>query len=122
MSIIGFPELEDVDNLPSRVLEMYNKICGHALGKVLKLSIARNTKIVNRCKILKTLGEWEALFERVMSSSFLKGRNDRNWKASFDWIIRNDDNPLKVLEGKYDDKVFANITRGTAKNTKVVID
>ena len=28
--------------------------------------------------------------------------NDRGWKADFDWLIANDTNVLKVLEGKYD--------------------
>jgi hypothetical protein len=32
---------------------------------------------------------------------FLRGENERGWKASFDWLIRNDENYLKVLEGQY---------------------
>ena len=33
----------------------------------------------------------------------MKGRNQKNWSASFDWMIK-DNNFEKVLEGNYDDK------------------
>ena len=33
----------------------------------------------------------------------MKGENDRNWRADFDWIMKPT-NMCKVLEGKYDDK------------------
>ena len=32
---------------------------------------------------------------------FLEGQNDRGWVATFDWIIANDNNAVKVLEGNY---------------------
>ena len=38
------------------------------------------------------------------NSEFLTGNNDRKWKADIDWLISNDTNIIKVLEGKYDDK------------------
>jgi hypothetical protein len=34
-------------------------------------------------------------------SDFLMGNNDRNFKVSFDWIIKNNDNYVKILEGAY---------------------
>jgi hypothetical protein len=43
------------------------------------------------------------------ASSFLKGSNDRNWTATFDWLIK-DANMPKVLEGNYDDKAKAAAT------------
>lgn len=33
-------------------------------------------------------------------SDFLKGKNDRNWSANFDWLIK-DSNMAKVLDGNY---------------------
>ena len=33
----------------------------------------------------------------------MTGNNDRKWKADLDWLIKNDTNMLKVLEGKYND-------------------
>jgi hypothetical protein len=37
-------------------------------------------------------------------SDFLKGANDRNWVADFDWIM-NDTNMAKILDGKYENRV-----------------
>jgi len=34
------------------------------------------------------------------SSDFLNGKNDRVWKADFEWLMRPE-NFVKVLEGKY---------------------
>ena len=46
--------------------------------------------------------DFRKLFENAESSSFLKGTGG-GWKASFDWLIK-EDNLLKVLEGNYADK------------------
>lgn len=44
------------------------------------------------------------LIEKVASSDFLCGQNDRGWRADIDWLLKNDTNYVKVLEGKYDNK------------------
>jgi hypothetical protein len=49
------------------------------------------------------LEDFRTVFENAESSSFLKGSNDRNWTATFDWLIK-DTNMVKVLEGNYADK------------------
>ena len=38
------------------------------------------------------------------ASSFLKGNNNRKWKATFDWVFENSNNWVKVYEGQYDDR------------------
>ena len=43
------------------------------------------------------------MFNKAESSNFLKGGNDRNWTANFDWLMK-DGNFAKVLEGNYDNK------------------
>lgn len=52
----------------------------------------------------RPLEDWPALIARVERSKFCRGQNDRGWVASFDWLISSADVPLKVLEGKYDDR------------------
>lgn len=42
-------------------------------------------------------------FEMAEASSFLKGKNERGWCASFDWLISGD-NMAKVLEGNFKDR------------------
>ena len=49
----------------------------------------------------------KAAFERAEKSSFLKGHNERKWKASFDWLIKAE-NIAKVLNGNYDDAATSN--------------
>lgn len=39
---------------------------------------------------------------RIPNSPFLMGKNDRNWKADFDWFIRPG-SVAKIMEGKYYD-------------------
>jgi len=39
---------------------------------------------------------------RCRASPFLSGLNDRGWKANFDFLIRNDRNISRVLEGEFD--------------------
>ncbi|MFR5026441.1 MAG: hypothetical protein ACLTC3_09860 [Evtepia gabavorous] len=48
------------------------------------------------------LDDFKTLFEKTQSSSFLTGCNDRNWMASFDWLLK-DNNMVKTLDGNYDD-------------------
>ena len=50
----------------------------------------------------RTVADFEQLFRKAEASSFLKGANGHNWKATFDWLIK-DSNMAKVLDGNYDD-------------------
>lgn len=44
---------------------------------------------------------WREALERLCSSDFCKGQNDRAWKADIDWFLRPG-NVARILEGKYD--------------------
>lgn len=37
----------------------------------------------------------------IPKSSFLLGQNKSGWKVNFDWLIENDDNFIRILEGGY---------------------
>ena len=41
--------------------------------------------------------------KKAEKSDFLKGKNERNWTATFDWLIK-DSNMAKVLDGNYDNR------------------
>ena len=47
------------------------------------------------------------LFTAVSKSDFLQGKNDKNWKCSFDWII-DTNNMVKILEGNYESRSGSN--------------
>jgi hypothetical protein len=89
------------------VFEYWNKIIEKP--KVQKLSDSRKAKLRKRLKDETFAANWRSIIDRIAASRFLSGVNDRNWRADFDWLIENDHNYLKVLEGKYDDSSSAKL-------------
>ncbi len=83
----------------SEIVALYNDIC-RSYKRVIKLSEARKRAISARLRQGYTIDDFKRLFEMAEDSEFLKGGNDRNWMADFDWLIR-DSNIVKTLEGKY---------------------
>ena len=66
----------------------------------MKLSEARKKAVRARLNTGYAVDDFRKLFEMAEASDFLKGKNQRNWRATFDWLIQ-DNNMTKVLEGKY---------------------
>ena len=86
------------------------------LSKVEVISETRKNKIKARLKNI-SLSEWKKVFEKMEASDFCCGINNKNWKASFDWILTNDNNYVKVLEGRYDNKKGAyNVNNSSSLN------
>lgn len=84
-----------------KIGEMYNRIC-KSFPRCTSLSDARKKAIKARFASGYTLEDFKREFEKAEASSFLKGQNNRNWMASFDWLLK-DSNMAKVLDGNYDD-------------------
>ena len=71
-----------------------------SLPKVCKLSPERKRHIKTLFDRKFTLDDFEKAFRTVENTPFLRGENDRGWRAAFDWIIKPA-NFLKVLENAY---------------------
>ena len=84
-----------------QIVDLYHSICT-SFPTVRTLSDARKKAIKARLKTY-SLEDFKTVFENAEASAFLKGSNDRNWSANFDWLIA-DKNIAKVLEGNYADK------------------
>lgn len=84
-----------------QIADLYNSIC-ISFPKLRSLSDARRKAIKARLNTY-TDEDFETVFKNAEASSFLKGGNDRNWIATFDWMIK-DTNMVKILEGNYADK------------------
>ena len=95
------------------VVDSYNSLC-KSFPKVTKLSERRRKAIRARLKEY-SLAELEKAFALAEESEFLKGANNRNWMASFDWII-SDSNLPKVLEGKYANRASPNGTSSKSQS------
>lgn len=98
-------EVDKEERVPyEEIKNLYNSIC-KSLSQVRSLSSSRKKHIKARWEQLdKDIDTFRKAFELLESSSFCRGKNDRGWKADLDWVIANDNNIIKVLEGKYIDK------------------
>lgn len=85
-----------------KVKELFNEICGDTYGCIKSISVVRGQKIKARAKDFGEdyLAKFEEIFRRMMEAPFcLEGA--KQW-CNFDWIITNDNNYVKLLEGRYD--------------------
>ena len=99
----GEGEAPAADPIPIEKLRiLWNDTC-LSYSKVNGVNGNRRTLMTARWKEHPDLDWWKAYFDRIEPSSFLKGKNDRGWKATLDWIL-NAANMDKILEGKYDEE------------------
>jgi len=91
----------DVPGLtPRLLLELWNEK-RKTLPKVLTLTEKRSRHAKQRLHERPNLTFWADVFDLIQTFPFLYGENPRQWRCSFDWIIANDENYVKVLEGRY---------------------
>ena len=101
-------ESTEIDNTPQaeaehcpfvKIKDLYHSIC-ISYPKLRSLDGNRKKAVAARWRMYKDLKIFEELFTIAESSDFLKGNNDRNWSADFDWMMKPT-NFSKILEGKY---------------------
>jgi hypothetical protein len=99
---------EDMTDKPSEppalndcnlIFELYNRICT-SYPKITAFSENRKKTVKARLKTY-SVSDFEKLFTKAQNSDFLKGKNNHNWSANFDWLVK-DANMAKVLDGNYD--------------------
>lgn len=88
------------------IISLYNEIC-ISFPRAKALSEARKKAIKARLNIY-TVEDFKTLFEKAEASDFLKGSNNKNWSANFDWLIA-DRNMAKTLDGNYDNKTSLSV-------------
>lgn len=104
-----------------KIADLYNQHCPD-MPKCIKISDRRKNHLRTRWKEIyelakkengnlprdklkpKLLSAFEKLFKKAGDSDFMNGENERGWEADFDWMIKNNNNFAKVLEGKYDNE------------------
>lgn len=95
-------ETDETDKRTGAALlfDFWNREGGN-LPKALALTPDR----IAKCRARLASPDFQELFQRAVRQAartpFLVGQNDRAWQASFDWMLANDSNVLKILEGKY---------------------
>lgn len=93
------------------VVGLYHEIC-KSYPKIKSISEARRKAVRARLRTYG-LGEFRTVFNKTEESDFLKGKNGRDWSATFDWIIK-ESNFAKILDGNYDNKSHS----GSSKNNQ----
>lgn len=84
-----------------QIADMYNATCV-SFPRLTRLSEKRKRAIKARLRKY-SIDDIQRVFEIAEESDFLKGENNRNWSATFDWMM-NDTNMAKILDGNYKNK------------------
>lgn len=104
--------IKEIANNVQDVVDLYHTLCP-SLPKVRVLTNKRIKAIKSFLKQydIDTIKE---AFKKAEASDFMKGKNNRGWKADIDFLT-NANNVAKVLEDKYKNKQADTIT-GTNNN------
>lgn len=99
------PRVKTPEENPIRhaIAEMWNAFApANGLTSALRMNEKR---VIHANAVLRDwkINELDAALSKLRVSDFLMGKNDRGWKADFDWFIRPG-TISKILEGKYDNK------------------
>lgn len=97
-------EIEKVYNSLADAVRAFNSQLSEKLPMVVTFNENRKQKLATRWEEFKKVGNpqevWQKLIEIIKNSNFLLGEAG-DWKCSFDWLIANSTNWLKVYEGHY---------------------
>lgn len=80
------------------IMDMYHSICV-SYPKLRSLPDRREKAIKARLKTY-SIDDFRTVFQNAEASSFMKGSNEHDWSANFDWMMK-DANFAKILEGNY---------------------
>ena len=82
-----------------KIRELFNTTC-KSFPHIVGIEGSRKKAVAARWRQYPSLDKFSELFRAAEASDFLKGKNNRNWSATFDWLM-NATNMSKVLEGNY---------------------
>lgn len=86
---------------PQQIIDLFNSIC--VSFPPVQFMTANRKQAIEETLNTYTIDHFKQCFEIAENSAFLKGENKRDWAATFDWLI-TEENMAKVLEGNYNDK------------------
>lgn len=97
------PPHPPMDVLYEMVAVWNELVSDHNMPQVSKITPQRAIHMRARCKErwnTDPVRQFRAYVTRICASPFLRGDNDRGWRADFDWALKPS-NVLKVAEGRY---------------------
>ena len=90
--------IKEKEDKRKAIIEIYNSVCTN-LSKIQKITDKRMKSIDAFSKEF-TLEQFKEICEKANTTDFLIGKNDRGWKADFDFLMRID-KATAILENKY---------------------
>jgi uncharacterized protein YdaU (DUF1376 family) len=95
------PLLPISNQTASEVVEQWNRYAEkQGIPRIKGLSAGRRTKLAER--MTEKEFDLSRIIETLKEADFATGAMTSGWKATFDWVIENDTNYLKILEGNFD--------------------
>ena len=89
----------------TEIIEAWRRICvPRGAVDVRELTATRLAKLRIRIREHPTFEWWNELFSRMAHTPFLFGQGARGWRVSLDWLLANDTNATKILEGRYENE------------------
>lgn len=86
------------------IVDAWRRVCvPKGAPNVREVTASRAGKLRLRIHQHPTYAWWDELFVKIAQTPFLFGNGSRGWRVDLDWLIANDRNALKIVEGKYDD-------------------
>lgn len=93
--------MENRPEFAEPVVDVWNLFAAsYKLSEIKGISDSRRKKFSTRLQ--EADFDFIKILEKIKRSAHLKGDNQQGWKVTFDWILENDKNYLKILEGNYD--------------------
>jgi hypothetical protein len=99
---------QEVSKPETLAVDAYNAIAQQiGIPPCQRLSTARRAKLAKRLSDCGGVTGWEAALAKLRASDFCAGKNDRGWKADFDFMLQ-EKSFTRLLEGFYDNRTKTN--------------
>ncbi len=88
------------------VIKSWNQFAkSHSLKPIISIAKGSTREKHFKARHEEPAFDWPMIISMAEKSDFCFGNNDRNWKISFDWLIKNPGNYIYILEEKYLDDI-----------------
>lgn len=86
---------------PETIIDLYNSTCPSL--QPVQYTTDERKQAISTIMSKYTVEKLRQCFQIAENTEFLNGKNHRSWKATFDWLMV-EENMVKVLEGNYANK------------------
>lgn len=92
---------DDAPVRPDEIIDAWNSMAKRAgLPEIKMLNPKRAASLKSRIKECPDVETWSTALQNIERSKFLRGENDRGWKANFDFLLQPS-SFTKLIEGSY---------------------